>query len=99
MKEEASTVEVTFFDTGLFGAFGNCRTHLGRGFDIVPPDNAKIFFQRRGCRQSYALHIVDQLNADVLVRAVNGKPGLVARGFPKFVPYAQTAAQKQYFAW
>ena len=71
VEQEAAAVEVSFFDAGLLGALGDRRADFGRRFDVVLANNAQILLQRRSRSERYAVHIVDQLDADVLVGAVN----------------------------
>eukprot|EP00043_Microstomoeca_roanoka_P025209 m.263432 g.263432 ORF g.263432 m.263432 type:complete len:276 (+) comp53432_c0_seq1:147-974(+) len=95
VEQEAATVKVAFLDAGRFRALGNLGANLGRGVDVVHTDDTQLFFQRRGRGDCGPLGIVDQLDADVLVRTVNRQAQTAIGGFPQFVPDALATLLEQ----
>jgi hypothetical protein len=71
VEQKTATVEEHVLDTGLLRAFGDRGAHLGGGLHVVLADHAQRAFERRGGGERLAFHVVDQLHADVLVRAMN----------------------------
>src|SRR5690606_17574646 len=74
VEQGAATVEDDRIDALGLGPFRDRGADLGGGLDVVLADQTQILFQGRGRGQRHALRVVDQLDADVLGRAVDGQP-------------------------
>src|SRR6056297_3776504 len=93
--EKAATVEIGFFDARHLRTFGDGLPDLRRGFDGVLAENAEVLLERRGRRQGLARDIVDELNLDVLRRAVHRQADLAGVDLAKLAPDAHAALLEQ----
>ena len=91
VEQEATAVEVSFGYASCFRALCDNLTNFGCGLFVVLADEAQILFEGRSRSQGGALDVVDQLDADVLVRTVNRQTYAASVHFAKFVPDAQAA--------
>src|SRR6056297_1077021 len=96
MIDEAATVEIGLGHAGLLRPLSHRLADLGRRLDGALAHEAKVLFLGRGRRQCHALHIVDELHADILVRAVDREAHAPRVHLAKLAPNAQAAFLEQF---
>src|SRR5690606_9835793 len=95
MEKEAAAVEINLLDAGGLGARSDLGADPGSRFLVVLAHEAQILLERRGGSQGPTLDVVNQLDGNVLRRAVHRKPRALTRQLPELVPDAQAALLEQ----